>query len=172
VSVVASPAIAFPGEAIDVKAVVRDAALQPVSASASVRASITGTVDPGGALRLFPGAEVGTFGGALHAPREPGVYRVTVASDGGSATVPVIVAADARRAAPASRPLLDAWTTAHGGRLFSASEMNELSAAVRDAVRPPSRLVNWHPFRSIGWLGLFVLALSGEWWLRRRRGLR
>jgi hypothetical protein len=38
-------------------------------------------------------------------------------------------------------------------------------------VRVVPRAETWHPMRSAWWIIPFALALSGEWWLRRRRGL-
>jgi hypothetical protein len=171
VSAMATPRIAKPGEAVDVSAVVRDAALGSPSDS-SVRASISATLEPNTSVALWPNADVGQFSGALRAPREPGTYGITVTSDAGSATVPLVVSGDVHLAQPLSRDLSKAWATARGGRIFDAANIGQLPEALSTAIRAPSELVTWHPLRSAWWIVPFVLALSGEWWLRRRRGLR
>jgi hypothetical protein len=172
-----SGAVATSGERLAVNAVVRDVALQPavrvVGNSPTVRASMAAVIEPGTTpVRLWPNAEAGQFTGVIRAPRAPGVYRLVVAGDDGTPTAPIVVATDVHRVSGTSRRLLDAWAKSRGGRLFHASEMGALSAALQTDVRPPSRSVTWHPFRSPWWIVPFALALSGEWWLRRRRGLR
>jgi len=99
------------------------------------------------------------------------VYRVSVATNGRTAEVPFVVSADARVAAPSSRSLSSAWATSRGGRLFQARELEQLPAALDAAIQPRSERTTWHPFRSAWWIVPFVLALSMEWWLRRRQGL-
>lgn len=72
--------------------------------------------------------------------------------------------------------LLDAWTRATGGRLLSASTLDELPATVKSLLaeqsKPPGERAPWHPMRSGWWILPLTLALGGEWWLRRRRGAR
>jgi hypothetical protein len=167
----ASPAIAKPGEMVNVRAIVRSAALQP-SDSRITRASAAATLEPGTSLRLWPDASAGHLGAAVRAPREPGSYTVTLASEGGTARIPLIVASGVNRAEASSRALSSAWAASRGGRMFDAADIGQLAAALTAAIRPPSQLVTWHPLRSAWWIVPFVLALSGEWWLRRRRGLR
>jgi hypothetical protein len=75
-----------------------------------------------------------------------------------------------QRATRPDREILDAWVTAHGGRVFEATSLKLLPAAVIAAVHPVWRPGRWHPMRSLWWLALFTLALSAEWWLIRRGG--
>jgi hypothetical protein len=172
VSVNATPSIAKPGESVDVNALVRDAALRNPTDPGVVRASISATLEPSTSVRLLPDAEVGQFTGALRAPREPGTYNITVISDVGTATVPLVVSNDIHHVQPSSRDLSRAWATSRGGQMFQASELGRLPEALSAAIRSPSELITWHPLRSAWWIVPFVLALSGDWWLRRRRGLR
>ena len=48
----------------------------------------------------------------------------------------------------------------------------DLEQFVRSAVVAPHVALVRHPMRSTWWLLPFVVCLSSEWWLRRRRGLR
>jgi len=42
---------------------------------------------------------------------------------------------------------------------------------VSSAVHPASRVQPWSPMREWWWILPFALALSAEWWLRRKSGL-
>ena len=97
---------------------------------------------------------------------------MSVAAGGRTAEVPLIVSADARTDAPVPHSLSAAWATSRGGRLFQARDLGKLPAALDAAMQPRSERTTWHPFRSVWWIVPFVLALSVEWWLRRRHGLR
>ena len=169
-----SPALAKPGETVEVRATIRDAAL--AADASSVRASITATLGGGrgaGAhVRMWPEGNVGRFSGVVRAPRQPGVYRVSMAAGGRTADASLMVSADARTDAPVDRSVSSAWATSRGGKLFQARDIGKLPAALNAAVQPRSERTIWHPFRSAWWIVPFVLALSVEWWLRRRRGLR
>jgi len=172
VSVTARPSIAKPGEPVDINAFVRDAALRSPNDPSVVRASIAATLEPSTGARLLPDAEVGQFSGVLRAPREPGTYTISVTSDAGRATAPLVVSSDVHDVQPSSRDLSRAWATSRGGQMFQAADIGQLAQALSTAIHPPSQLITWHPLRSAWWIVPFVLALSGEWWLRRRRGLR
>ena len=168
------PALAKPGEMVDVRATVRDAALAADAASApgSVRATITAALEPATRVRMWPRGDVGQFSGAVRAPRQSGVYRISIAAGGHTAEVPLMVSADARTGAPVSSALSTAWATSRGGRLFHARDVDRLPSALDAAIQTRLERTTWHPFRSAWWIVPFVLALSGEWWLRRRQGMR
>ena len=168
------PALAKPGAMVELRATVRDAALSADTDSASgpVRASATATLEPSTPERMWPEGGVGQFSAAVRAPRQPGVYRFTVAAGGRPAEIPFVVSADARSNAPVSASVADAWAKSRGGRLLRARDIDKLPAALEAAMQPRSERTTWHPFRSAWWIVPFVLALSVEWWLRRRNGLR
>jgi hypothetical protein len=170
----AVPALAKPGETIEVSATIRDAALSADTAPAvgPVHSSIAATLEPGTRVRMWPEGDVGRFSGMVRAPRRPGTYRFTVAAGGRTADMPLVVAADAHTDAPVSRAVSNAWAASRGGRLFQARDVVKLPAALEAAMQPRSERTTWHPFRSAWWIVPFVLALSAEWWLRRRKGLR
>jgi hypothetical protein len=52
-----------------------------------------------------------------------------------------------------------------------ASELERFSQTLGESLQADQRPERWHPMRSMWWLLPFALALSSEWWLRRRRGL-
>jgi len=167
-----APGIAKPGETVEVHATIRDAALDSSAGFADpVRASLTARLEPGTPVRMWPQGDVGRFTGTVCAPRQPGMYRVTVATSGHTAEAPLLVA-DARVAAPSSATLANAWAISRGGRLFQARDIDKLPPALDAAIRPRSERTTWHPFRSAWLIVPFVLALAMEWWLRRRQGLR
>jgi hypothetical protein len=145
------------------------------AATTEVRAHIEGAA---GAelIRLWP-EQPGLFATTRSAPATPGVYRVavdgTIAADTRSAS-PVrgvasfLVAADVTEVS--NRELLGAWSAAHGGIAVKNEDFGALRDALLRAVRPPARVATRYPMRSPWWLVPFAIALSGEWWLRRRRG--
>ena len=166
-SVETSSSIVEPGEAVEVHATVRDAALR--SDAAAMRGSVSASMDSVGEVRLWP-AGAGELRGSVRAPSAPGVYRIAVTADGNRAEAPIVVARDVHRASPSG--LVDSWASARGGRVVLASQLDQLEAALDEAVRVEPRMETWHPMRSAWWIVPFVLALSGEWWMRRRRGLK
>jgi hypothetical protein len=87
-------------------------------------------------------------------------------------TVPIVVDASAAHPSTESRDLLAAWVATRGGRIVSSNGLDDLPNVLAVAIPPVSRAQTWNPMRSTGWLLLFTFALSAEWWLRRRRGLR
>jgi len=168
------PALAKPGTTVELRATIRDVALSADAESTSgpTRASATATLEPSTPVRTWPEGGVGQFSAAVRAPRQPGVYRITVAAGGRTAEIPFIVSTDARSDGPVSPLVADVWAMARGGRLLRARDIEKLPAALEAAMQPRSERTTWHPFRSAWWIVPFVLALSVEWWLRRRNGLR
>lgn len=199
VSVALSPSVATPGTPVDVRVLLRDAALQDVrvalGAGRSVRTGVEARLEPAGVrarldraegsarpagvarggggavVRLWPAAAIGRFAAVLRAPAERGAYRVVVVADGRESEAMLIVSGTARAPTPGHPQLLAQWTAALGGRAISAAALEELPAALRAALRPSPQSERWHPMRSAWWLLPFAFALSGEWWMRRRRGL-
>jgi hypothetical protein len=162
-----------PGAKANVAVTIRDAALStvhPAGTSVSATLEPTQTGQPATNVRLWPDANAGQFVGAVRGA-SPGMYRLVVASGGSRAALPIVVASDALHPTVEARDLVTAFANAHGGRAFPATQIKELPSALRAAIRATPRLETWHPMRSAWWIVPFALALSGEWWLRRRRGL-
>jgi hypothetical protein len=162
-----------PGEDVNVDVAIRDAELSTVRPAHS---SVSATLEPAQqgapatAVRLWPGASIGQFTGTVRAA-SPGMYRLVVSSGGTRASTPIVVSGGVAHPGSETRDLLAAFANAHGGRVLPASQLKSLSPALRAAIRPTPHLETWHPMRSAWWIIPFALALSGEWWLRRRRGL-
>jgi hypothetical protein len=69
-------------------------------------------------------------------------------------------------------PPLAMLASTHGGIDVSPEKLADLERFLRSAPTGPSALVERRPMHSIVWMIPFAACLSGEWWLRRRRGLR
>lgn len=173
VTLAASGAIVAPGEKIDLTASLRDEAIGGDAHDVGplqVRAAIGAASDSATAVHLWPRA-VGQLVGRIRAPEAPGLYNVALSVGGRRATLPFVVARDARPVVPATEARLVDWVRATHGAVVPASEIPRLASLLASAIRIEPRTVTWHPMRSGWWVIPFVLALSGEWWLRRRRGL-
>jgi hypothetical protein len=171
---VAQPLL-HPGEATDVSVTVRAAALAPVAGSGPVHADVTALLRlPDGALpiRLWPEGP-GRLRGSLRAPARAGTYHLVVSGNGtGPSETAVVVVPAARRAAPDQSDLRRAYVASHGGRIIAESRLTDLSELLERATRPERRREERHPMRAFWWMFPFALALSAEWWIRRRSGLR
>jgi hypothetical protein len=152
-----------PGAPMTIRASVGDAG-SARNATTQVRARMEGggaaVADP---IRLWP-EQPGLFAATLPSPTTPGVYRVVV----NGTIASFLVAADA--AEVSDRALVEAWTAAHHGIAVRNADWSALGDAIGRAVQPPAHAATWYPWRSPWWLVPFALALSGEWWLRRRAG--
>lgn len=113
----------------------------------------------------------------LHAPRRPGAYTLSLATEGAGTALAeqgfVVEAGGDELADPRARPeLLRQMAEATGGEYFAS--LSELPDA---AELPSSRAKSlgnetYSPFGST-WAFLALVGLFGlEWWLRRRAGLR
>lgn len=175
----ASPAIEIatdrasiaPSGKASVSVTLRDAAL---SESKSIRAGVVATLEaagkPASTVRLWPSGSPGEFRGEVSGAAT-GMYRLAVASGGARAEAPIVVASDAAAPTVDARDIAAAVATAHGGRALDVSELNSLPRLLTESIKPAPRVETWYPMRSAWWILPFALALSGEWWLRRRRGL-
>jgi hypothetical protein len=185
-SIACEPQVATPGARVSVRVwAPRIGAAESTSVSASVaprdqhvmaEAATSSPRGEGTPVRLWPDAEPGVFTGTLNAPAGPGVYAVSArGAQAGAAEwavqTPLIVDAGARRARGAD----DRWraaTESRGGVAVTRDQIDRLVRVVRH--RPAARAGSdriW-PMRSAWWLLPFVACLGGEWWLRRRGGLR
>ena len=101
-----------------------------------------------------------------------GPVSFDVSRDGARAAVTLLVVPDARPPASDDRPLIPSWTAATGGHAIPESALGTLGSVLQRALAPPAERVRWHPMRSAWWIVPFALVLGGEWWSRRRLGLR
>lgn len=168
-----SSSVVAPGERFDVNATLRDEAIDGLARDVGplqVAATVGRAADSGRIIHLWPRG-VGQLAGRVHAPTAPGLYHVALSVGGRRAAVPFIVAPNSRRILPGAEARLADWVHATRGAIVPAAQMARLGALLRSAVHVEPHLVTWHPMRSAWWIIPFVLALGGEWWLRRRRGL-
>ncbi len=182
VRVTVTPAVLAPNDDAVVTVTLRDLALagaagsitlagpeRPVSVSAILEHGSGPAITRLG-VRLWPGGPAGSLRGTFRAPATPGPAHLLITAGDHHTAVPLAVDSAPRR--PTGDPgLLDAWTSARGGRVVAASDLSALPAALTEALQPARHPERWRPMRSPWWLAPFALALAADWWLRRRRGL-
>jgi hypothetical protein len=162
-----TPPIVAPGQMATILVRVRRAALNVVPrADLSISAALADAP-----VRMWPGDEPDTFHGSFSAPSATGAHRVTVNTDSSEGAASFVVASDAPVARPMG-PALALLAESHGGRNFTADDIQSLIRALREQIAAPLVRVERRPMRSPWWLVPFVACLGGEWWLRRRGGLR
>jgi hypothetical protein len=161
-----TPPIVAPGQMATILVRVRRSALNVPGADLLISAMLAG--EP---VRLWPGDEPDTFHGSFSAPSATGAHRVTVNTDSSEGAASFVVASDAPVARPMG-PALALLAESHGGRNFTADDIQSLIRALREQIAAPLVRVERRPMRSPWWLVPFVACLGGEWWLRRRGGLR
>ena len=169
IDVEVSPSIVSPGGKADVLVRVRRAAigLAPVE-----ELRVSAMVGDRHAVRLWPGDSPDTFHGSFLAPTATGAGRVTVAaSDRATGAASFVVAARARSARPPGFPL-SLLADTRGGIDVAASDVTNLARRLRQELAVSAARAERRPMRSAWWLLPFAACLGGEWWLRRRRGLR
>jgi len=159
VDVAVDPAVVAPGADAEVRVRIRGDA-------ATVSATL-GT-DP---IRLWPDAEPGSFRGSFVAPADIGTAGIAVTADSATGVGRFIVAAGARRARAAGAPL-SLLAASHGGVDVAADDLSSLVRTIRRDIAAPRVPTTRRPMRSVWWMVPFAACLGGEWWLRRRRGLR
>jgi hypothetical protein len=156
------PAMVKPGGLADV--VVR------VSGERAVRAAVDGRP-----VRLWPDADAGVFRGSFTARETEGRSTVLAELDGatpGSAARPFVVSRDARAVLPAVAAPLSLLSASHNGIDATPDKIGDVEQFIRRTVSAPPATVTRHPMRSAWWMLPFAACLSGEWYLRRRRGAR
>ncbi len=108
---------------------------------------------------------------SYHAPAIPGAYELVASLGPDTARQSFVVEPSVSRDADDAPDIVNAWAESRGGRSLSQDHLDSLPATMRQLIHPADRLTSWHPMRSPWWIVPFALALAGEWWLRRRRGL-
>jgi len=159
VDVAVDPAVVAPGADAEVRVRIRGDA-------ATVSAALGSNP-----IRLWPDAEPGAFRGSFVAPAAIGTAGIAVTADSTIGVGRFIVAAGARDARAASAPL-SLLAASHGGIDVAPGDLSSLVRAIRRDIAAPRVRVTRRPMRSVWWMIPFAACLGGEWWLRRRRGLR
>jgi hypothetical protein len=161
-----------PGGSATITASIRDVDLGLRAASATIEARLEDG-ERSTPVRLWPDPlSPGRFSGVVRAPVAPGVYHVAIASGDDQARVPLVVDTDVRRLVRDDRGAISDVARAHGGIAVSTARLDSLTEALDAVIDASSRAERWHPMRSPWWILPFALALSAEWWLRRRSGQR
>lgn len=168
--------LVIPGETTNLSVVLRDAALKPLSAQA-VRATISATLESGPRnsieitpIQLLPDGPVGSLSATLRAPRRIGGARIIVTADGRRTEMPLIVDSIVPRASAPQSTFASAFAASRGGKVIPTSKLSTLSSELAQSLQAAPRRERWHPMRAWWWMLVFAGALSGEWWMRRRRG--
>ena len=179
VAVVPTSSVVPPGASVDVRVIVRSVQLSDPSRPAptvDVRATVAGsTPSDAEPIRLWPTPERGVFAASVRVPSTKGTSRVTADAargDGGaigSASADVLVGETSVVTPPED---LAAWVTSRGGVVVQNADAIGVTSALQARQATGAPLPRVHPMRSLWWLPVFVAALGGEWWLRRRRGDR
>lgn len=170
VAVDAEPRWSLPGEEVTVRVSGRTVrAWTERSATATLACGDAATMP----IRLWPSNARASFVGRAR-PRVSGATcTVTAALAGlGEGRVDIQVMPDGATPGPAVETDLVAVASRTGGLVVSDTELDRLAGALRglrsDTRTPEAR----HPMRSLWWFPIFAGCLAGEWWLRRRAGLR
>jgi hypothetical protein len=154
------PQIVRPGQRAAVVARVRSRQPGRLSASAD-----------GEPIRLLPGPEIGTYRGDFVAGAVGRSIIETRTAGGERAEATILVQADAEPARAANAPTLALLSSSHRGIDVTPEHLADLERFLRETVAAPRAELVHHPMRSTWWIVPFVVCLSAEWWLRRRRGL-
>lgn len=163
----ATKRVAQPGERVQIDVEWRP--LRVVQDAIEAQASMTcGSVAR--PVRLWPAGAPGRFEGEAIAPA-PGRCRIDAAVNNSTASTPLLVrAAPSGLDSPADE--LSTAVSAHGGTVVHAGDEHELVTRLRQSASPSYVSSPVHPLRSPWWMLPFASCLGGEWWLRRRKGLR
>jgi hypothetical protein len=138
------------------------------TAGANVRAVLRDSAGRETDVRTWPVRE-GERRGFVRAPA--GFYRLAVSDGASAAEVPIVFAHGAVHASPDERDLVQRWAEARGGSALPATRSGDIGAEIRRRIKPAATAVAWYPMRSAWWIIPFALALSWEWYWRRRRAL-
>lgn len=172
VAISVSPRVARPGEDIRVEITYRsmDETMQPVLASAEVACDDA----PPASIRLWPSGRR-RLAGVFSVDRAAVCHvRASAASPRErSAETAVLVAGGVRRAdARTGAQRLEILAAAWDAPRVRAGEERALAERLAGRTEAQKGRATVYPMRSPWWLVPFVAALSCEWWLRRRRGMR
>jgi hypothetical protein len=176
IDVEVEPRVVAPGGGVRVRARVRptelvrgaDGLIVVPAVRAEATAAASGDVEP---VRLWPAAEPGVFEGRF-APAAAGRYVLRIATDRGAAVETTVHADDQAAQRPADHAgTLRLVAEASGGAFATAADVSSVMDRLRALPRRQAAAAV-HPMRSGWWVLPFAAALTGEWALRRRRGLR
>lgn len=164
------PAIARPGDTVNVSVVVRQTELRRHGQTLSVprvTASLVGGDGRRDHIRLWPAAPVGRYEAGLVAPAA-GRYNISASIPGAGTNVPLLVDDDVVHAIDGVSRAPEHAARATGGAVVK--DAGELTRAL-EALDTGTQDLSSRPMRSSWWIVPFALLLCAEWGLRRRHGL-
>jgi hypothetical protein len=127
-------------------------------------------------IRLLPGSTAGEFFGTIGAVAGAAHNEsIAVTATSNQSTEREIVRADPAVAGvplEPSGPPLSLLASTHGGVDVGPDRIDRLERFLRLNAAGARTPMQRRPMRSVWWIVPFGAALSGEWWLRRRRGAR
>jgi hypothetical protein len=167
-----SSTVAHPGEElrIDIEARSTQPLDEELEASAVLDCSGPAVGNSTEPIRLWPVGR-GRFSGRL-VPASAGNCHVIASIAKTSATELPLVVDDDVRVLATKDDELSAAIGAYGGVVVRAGDEGTLVSHLRQFATPATEATPVHPMRSPLWIVSFAACLGGEWWLRRRRGLR
>ena len=125
------------------------------------------------AIRLWPSGHPGELSGVVRAV-SPGTCIIRAAitdPEQLEASTPLVVAPDVS-SVTTSGPAFVTAIQANGGIVVSEDRWHELVDRTHAQLPPERGPRESRPMRSPWWILPFAVCLGGEWWLRRRAGLR
>ncbi|MEZ5284578.1 MAG: hypothetical protein R2712_07185 [Vicinamibacterales bacterium] len=169
-TVSATPREVSPGDDVTVRVAARS--VRPLAALAA-RATMACGGQETVVIRLWPDHAADAFVGRGRVPQHDGTCVVAGAVSGiGEGTAEVAVRAGTNVVTGGADADLEALVTRTGGVVATDADLapvvSGLMALASDLRTPEPR----YPMRSAWWLLPFAGSLAGEWWLRRRAGLR
>jgi hypothetical protein len=161
------------GETVVVRARVRGTEFdetRPIVTLPGISARVVGGQGFDEIVRMWPSSELGAFEGRFVAPAA-GRYDVRVVLDGDASADTVLVVNDEARHRWASSDAAPTLAARTGGVSVDESDVRPLVDHLSRLARAAAP-VTIHPARSPWWMLGFVTLVSGEWLIRRKRGLR
>lgn len=168
-TVTLSKTVVTPGEPVAIDVEWRS--MEPL-ARAEIRGVIACQQGPRKPMRLWPGDRPGRFH-ATFVATDIGECQLDVRFNNDRETAhatflvtrtPAVISASAEELAEA--------ITINGGTIVRPGDESALVTRLRQAGSAPRVSTRIHPVRPPWWILPFAACLGGEWWLRRRKGLR
>jgi hypothetical protein len=165
-----NPPVLSPGATAHVRVRWRtfDTPVEDIQAAAEMTCGTTATP-----VRLWPDARPGEFRGTIQPDHDGRCdIRVTLrAANTIERLVPILVTPDAEPLRAEGADFAQALAN-YGAQVYQPGDEPRLSDAIRSQLSVARQDRRNYPFRSPWWLLPFAFALAGEWWMRRRAGLR
>jgi hypothetical protein len=127
------------------------------------------------AIRLLPDAADGEFSGSIEGAAGAANQRLLVAAIHDGSRIEQAAPAEPRISGvplEASAPPLSLLSATRNGVDVTPDRVDVLERFLRSTVAAPLSPIERRPMQSPWWMVPFAACLSGEWWLRRRRGAR